>query len=251
MVQVGDASVKGTSGYICKETLKSVPQLSRAFIVDYRLCQTTPLPPKNAFPAQLIDAVTGYNYLVNVLGFEPANIMVIGESAGGHLAIIFLRYILRCTPSLPPPGALVLLSPSADWGSWIKDPESSFVKHRRFDCVYASFKKDYVIRSLLGRLSLSDADTNPWISPASRHLEVTKGLYAGFPPTLLVSGGAEMTLDPMRWFRDMLDADIGSDKVTYYEYPGASHVFMMWWWHDPEKTAGYAKLAEWAASVFP
>lgn len=193
---MGDASVKGMGGYLCKETLKVVPQLSRAFIIDYRLCQTTPLPPRNAFPAALIDALAGYNYLVNVLGFEPANIVLAGESAGGHLAVVLTRYLLLHVPSLPPPAALVLLSPSVDWGSWISDPASSFVQHRNFDCVYASFKNNYGVRSVLGNLPLSAADTNAWISPASRHLQNTEGMYSGFPPTWIVSGGAEMTLDP-------------------------------------------------------
>lgn len=54
----------------------------------------------------------------------------------------------------------------------------------------------------------------------------------------------------MRVFRDMLERDIGKD-VTYYEHPGASHVFMLWPWHDPERTVGFERLKEWMASVWP
>lgn len=245
----GDASVKGMSGYLCKETLKAIPQFSRAFIIDYRLCQAPPLPPQNAFPAALLDALAGYNYLVNVLGFDPTNIMVLGESAGGHLALVLVRYLLLHVPSLNVPGGLLLLSPTVDRGSWNKNPNSSFFTNYPYDCLHAPFKTDYVARSLLGNLPAAAADTNAWISPASRFLTNAEGMFTGFPPTMLVTGGAEMTLDPMRTLRDRLEADIGK-RLTYLEVDGASHVFMMWRWHEPEKSEGFAHVDKWAGTVF-
>jgi acetyl esterase/lipase len=43
----------------------------------------------NPSPAVFIDAVAGFNYLVNVamwVGFSPLDIVVLGDSSGGKLA---------------------------------------------------------------------------------------------------------------------------------------------------------------------
>ena len=55
--------------------------------MQYRLAQGPPLPAENAFPAALLDALAGYNYLVHAVGFAPADILVLGESCGGGLAV--------------------------------------------------------------------------------------------------------------------------------------------------------------------
>ena len=92
-------------------------QFTRAFQLEYRLSQGPPLPSENPFPAALIDAVAGYHYLVKVMGFNPSNILLVGESAGAGLAITLLRYLIQHVPSLPPPAATLLASPGADWGT--------------------------------------------------------------------------------------------------------------------------------------
>lgn len=73
-----------------------IPTVKRTFSIEYRLCAVHCAPrlaatrgdisSLNPFPAQLMDALAGYSYVVNTVGFTPSSIILIGDSAGGHLA---------------------------------------------------------------------------------------------------------------------------------------------------------------------
>ncbi|KAG6378164.1 Alpha/Beta hydrolase protein [Boletus reticuloceps] len=66
-----------------------------ALSLEYRLSATVPLPDQNPFPAALLDALAGYNYLVDVMGYSPSNIVLVGDSAGGNLALALTRYLVE------------------------------------------------------------------------------------------------------------------------------------------------------------
>lgn len=85
--------------------------ISTILSVEYR---TTTYGP---FPAQLLDALTGYAYLVENLKIDPKRIVVVGDSAGTHLALTLARY-LRDTKVLPIPGCLLLFSPYTDMSAY-------------------------------------------------------------------------------------------------------------------------------------
>ena len=89
------------------------------FSVEYRLSSTHPLPEENPFPAALLDALAGYVHLVDVMGYDPANVIVAGDSAGGNIALALARYLVEIrgrraeagVALLPaPPGHLLLIS---------------------------------------------------------------------------------------------------------------------------------------------
>ena len=66
------------------------------------------------FPAPLQDAITGYAHLLS-LGIKGENIILAGESAGGNLALILLRYLTEHPASgLPLPGGVCGFSPWVD-----------------------------------------------------------------------------------------------------------------------------------------
>lgn len=74
------------------------------------------LSPSTAFPAQLLDLTAGYVYLLS-RGFAPKNIVLLGDSSGGHLMLALTRYIAELSsvePSLGVglPGAMLLISVS-------------------------------------------------------------------------------------------------------------------------------------------
>lgn len=82
-----------------------------ALCVDYRLSSK----PKSSHPAQLQDAITAYNYLIQDLKISPSRILVSGDSAGAHLAILLLRHLTTHPETgLPLPRALLLHSPWLD-----------------------------------------------------------------------------------------------------------------------------------------
>jgi acetyl esterase/lipase len=77
--------------------------------VNYRKC----LSPTSAFPAPILDALAGYIYLTDILHFAAKDIILVGESAGGHLALALARYLSELR--LPQPGLIALNSPWADF----------------------------------------------------------------------------------------------------------------------------------------
>lgn len=88
----------------------------RVFAVNHRKA----LSPETAFPAQLQDLVAAYAYL-RARGFAAENIVMIGDSSGGHLVLALSRYLSELGAARPSldvgmPGALLLISPSCDLG---------------------------------------------------------------------------------------------------------------------------------------
>jgi acetyl esterase/lipase len=84
---------------------------SRVFAFDYRLA------PQNTFPAPLMDAVSAYQYLLNVEEdgkpkYDPSCISFSGDSAGGGLAIATLLYLRD--HGIPLPASAALFSPFLD-----------------------------------------------------------------------------------------------------------------------------------------
>jgi len=49
--------------------------------------------PSNCFPASLYDTLVGYLYVLNTLGFDPKNVLILGESAGGNAALALMTLI--------------------------------------------------------------------------------------------------------------------------------------------------------------
>lgn len=77
----------------------------RVFLLNYRLV------PEHSFPAAIEDAVTGYRWLLGQ-GFQPGQVVIGGDSAGGGLAMATLLKLRDQDLALPAAG--VLLSPWVD-----------------------------------------------------------------------------------------------------------------------------------------
>lgn len=104
-----------------------------------------------------------------------SNVSVIGDSAGGNLALAAVQYMVA-TPSLGPvPSSMVLLSPWLDLGmtnpniAFVQDPLLPFGPAQQFGRAWA------------GNLSV----TNPLVSPLY-------GSMSGLPPTYVYSGNLDI-----------------------------------------------------------
>ena len=75
-----------------------------AYIPDYRLA------PEHPFPAPFDDVLEAYKRLIALKGAE--NVILMGDSAGGNLALSLLLELKRL--ALPLPTACILLSPALD-----------------------------------------------------------------------------------------------------------------------------------------
>ena len=168
--------------------------------VDYRLA------PEHPFPAALDDAVAAYHWLLND-GADPRRIAVMGDSAGGGLALsLMLR--LRDEGS-PLPAAAVALSPWTDLaltGTSLRrnaaaDPMVSPDQARHFVDYY-----------------LAGADPRtPYASPLY-------GEPAGLPPTIIQVGSDEVLRDDAVRMADRMRA--AGCRIDLEIWPRMPHV-----WH--------------------
>jgi acetyl esterase/lipase len=74
--------------------------------VDYRKA------PRHPFPAALDDCVAAYSWLIQDVGTDPSDILVLGDSAGGHLGLALLRALEK--GNCPLPRGICVLSPWVD-----------------------------------------------------------------------------------------------------------------------------------------
>ncbi|KAF2791278.1 alpha/beta-hydrolase [Melanomma pulvis-pyrius CBS 109.77] len=101
-----------------------------ALFVQYRLASND----GGCFPAALQDALSSYAFILPQV-YTAANIVISGDSVGGHVALSLLRY-LSTEDILPPPRAVLLWSPAIDLEA-AKDPFT--VNHSQY---YAT---DYLV----------------------------------------------------------------------------------------------------------
>lgn len=170
--------------------------------VDYRVA------PEHPYPAALEDAIFGYNWLLKK-GWQGAEIVVAGDSAGGGLAMALCMYLRNQNRELP--AGIIAMSPWTDFtqsGSSYKDNyhRDPLFGNTRDSLIY---NKDYV----------QDNDTtNPYISPLY-------GNFTGFPPMLIQVGGYEMLLSDSELVAEK--AKRAGVKVRLSVYKGMFHVFQM------------------------
>jgi len=243
------AHPKGISTPVITGLLEKTNSVNRLFSLEYRLSSSTPFPIANPFPAALIDAVTGYNYLISELGFTPNNIFIVADSAGGHLSLCLLRYLIE-TSVLPVPGAFIGLSPLCDISSsHLAIYDSSLLFETDVVGRLDKGLLEWAWKSFSGPLhdDPNDGPTkNPYLSPASISSDIESTIsFKGFPEAFLVSGGAERIRDAVRTLKQRLVRDLGEGKVTAYEAPDGVHDFLTFTWHEPERTEVLGLLSSW------
>ena len=178
---------------------------AEVYYVDYRLA------PAHVYPAALDDAVKAYKYLLENK-VKPENIIVIGDSAGGNLALALALYLRDNKIAMP--GALALISP---WGTFAQDLNSR-VKNAERDLVLGVNNKNLYTEvqakrpSYAGDLDLKD----PKLSPI--YADMT-----GLSPMLIQVGGYELfTDDGLELFKRALECEV---QASLSVYPGMPHDF--------------------------
>lgn len=169
------------------------------------------LAPEHPFPAALEDARTALEALLEG-GRVPEDLLVVGESAGGGLALATLLEMRRCGG--PTVGGLVCIAP------WVR--------------LAGAGGSDL---SAWARAYAGGADpTDPRISPLEAPL-------AGLPPTRIHVGGDDFLLREsielvVRLERAGVDAEL-------FRWPGAFHGFHHY--PVPESRRAYGEIARFAA----
>lgn len=172
--------------------------------------------PKHQLPSQMLDTANVYLELLNQ-GIKPKSIVVIGDSAGAHLALTSSLWL--SDNGYPLPSSIVCFSL---WGDATSSGESR-IKNAYTDPFYGILKKKKIEDNLhlLRRISnyVKDLDrTNPYISPCFANFE-------GFPQVTLICGTAELDeSDNDRVFIKMKEAGV---DVRLYKFEGMCHCFQL------------------------
>jgi acetyl esterase/lipase len=241
--------------------LQYCDSVHRVLSVEYRL-SVGPPKPAHPFPAALLDALAGYNYLVKVVGFDPADIIIEGDSAGGNLTLALTRYLVEykdnTNVSLPsPPSAILLVSPWVDLGTSHHTPSGSAYAFVTSDILNGPGNKDiaYSIKSFVGPHGLGAAEFNRYISPGSKNPAMSIS-FKGFPRTFIIAGGAETLYDQIKTLKEKMVKDLGeksaesvNGKVTWYEAKDAVHDYLGFDWHEPERGETFRAIAEWLSET--
>lgn len=180
-----------------------------AFSLDYRL------GPRHRFPAGGDDAIRGYRWLLS-RGFAADQIIVAGDSAGGHLAQDLIAANHR--DGVPQPRAMLLISPLYDPSfdmacalerTGVRDPHIDAVAARR------------LLRMYVGGADGAHARMRVALTP-----DMT------IPDTLIQFGEREVMADDARAVHANILAAGGTSELQ--EWAGQGHVFQMFPYFTPE-----------------
>jgi acetyl esterase/lipase len=171
----------------------------RLLSIDYRLA------PEQPFPAALEDAHAAYAWLLSE-GFQPGQIALAGDSAGGGLCMA-LMLALR-DAGQPLPAAAALISPWAD----LAGTGESVRTRLGIDPLFSPAD---LPRAAAHYLNGHDPQ-NPLISPVYADLR-------GLPPVLIQVGDQEILLSDSTRLYHLLRRAGGEAELSIW--PGLWHVF--------------------------
>ena len=210
-----------------RETAAMYAELSGGFSVmtpDYRTA------PEDPYPAALQDAIAAYEYILS-LGFEPSEIVIAGDSAGGGLALALALW-LRDNEK-PMPAGIITMSAWTD----LTASGASYSEHFGDDPIFGGTYNTLIYKN--GYYRGSDP-WDPYISPVF-------GSYEGFPPVLMQVGELEMLLDDTRDVASKLkEAGV---PVREHIYPGMFHVFQLGLLLYPESKEAWGEVKQFFRKV--
>ncbi|WVQ74372.1 hypothetical protein IAR50_003972 [Cryptococcus sp. DSM 104548] len=238
----GTAAETDLTSSICKSLVQYSP-IHHILSVDYRLA------PNGPWPLPLMDAISAYRWLVKEEGVGERDIVLSGDSAGGHLAMALARWLMDegAAVGLGMPRGLVLLSPWSDLGftnAWGEDEYKFNADSDIIDDTFGPFACSLLMRAQ----PMSLLYTSPYLSPASSTIP-TDGLFTNFPPTYIAYGSAERLARSIQTLFKRLQTDrYGREKAVHdkiFVGSDAVHDFAIFPWMEAETAVLYEDLDVW------
>ncbi|MFZ5722490.1 MAG: alpha/beta hydrolase [Pseudomonadota bacterium] len=188
----------------------------KVLAVDYRQ------PPDHEYPAPIWDVVRVYRWLLR-RGYEPQNIFIGGDSAGGNLTLVTMLKLREL--GLPLPAGAVLISPWADLSA------TGESLHDNAD--HDPYIPVNVLKFVAGVYAGEHSPRDPSLSPIY-------GDFTGFPPILVQVGGNEVLLSDAE--RVAETARRAGVPVWLTVYPDMMHVFQALAYFIPEGKAAIREI---------
>lgn len=207
--------------------------------IDYRIA------PEHVYPAALEDAQLAWNWILQN-GWKPENVIVVGDSAGGNLALA-LCLKLR-DEGLALPGKIICMSPWADLAGEGKSHKENLYKDPMFGISAHDWKTPKKVelpkpvapgdkpKKSMTALYAGGADVHdPYLSPAF-------GEYDNFPPMLIQVGTFEVLLSDSETIYEKAKS-CGVD-VKLSTFNGMYHVFQQAGDFIPEGKKAWKEIAD-------
>ncbi len=175
------------------------------------------------------DALRAYEHLLE-RGYAPGSILIGGDSAGGHLALVTLQAIRDA--GLPMPRAGMCFSPWTD----LSCESLSYQENKHRDPMFPA----KTVTALSSHFARDRDPYHPHVSPLH-------GDFSGLPPLLITVGSTEVLRDDAR--RATARAREHGVDVVYEEWKGMPHVFQLFAFMLPEGRAAYQNMARFIQMV--
>ncbi|MBO2449664.1 alpha/beta hydrolase [Actinomadura barringtoniae] len=196
-----------------------------AFAVDYRMIPAVP------FEEEVEDCLTAYRWLLEEREIAPERIVIMGDSAGGHLT--FATALRAREAGLPMPAALVGISPMLDMDLASKLAHANI----KLDPAAPGALLERLVDGICGHLDRTD----PAVSPIRADL-------SGLPPVLLSAGSTEVLYCDSELMAHRL-AEAGV-PTTLQVWDRQVHVFQMFGPLLPESRAAIAEAGTFVRDAF-
>ena len=192
---------------------------ARVHVVDYRLAPETP------FPGAFDDCLRAYHWLVTHSGAYPQTLAVLGDSAGGNLAVAVTA--AARDQGLALPGRIALISPLAD----LTFSGASIEERKHLDPI--------VTREML------ESTVTDYLAGSDPRDPRCSAIFAdvhGFPPMLIQVGENEILYDDATRIRDA--ATTAGVDVAFESWRHGIHVWPVFISAGlPESAAAIERLA--------
>jgi epsilon-lactone hydrolase len=223
----GGAYVSGYSDVYRRSAIKyfNISCGTDVISLDYRLAPAYP------YPAALEDAVAAYEYLL-VEGYHSDQIMIVGDSAGGGLALALGLYLRDHEIALP--RAIITMSA---WTDLAQEGES-YLRNRHLDPLLGEGTQPLDVLAYAGSKEMIK---HPYISPAY-------GNYEDFT-TLMMHVGTDEVLESDTLTVAKKAANAGN-QVTVTMYRGMFHVFQLAFDLIPEAKKSWNQIRDFIQHEF-
>ncbi|MCJ1234365.1 hypothetical protein MMC14_002326 [Varicellaria rhodocarpa] len=205
-----------------------------AVILSYTLI------PEARYPTQLQQVASLLKYLLST-GKAPSDIIIGGDSAGGHLALSLISHILHPHPSAPPVKlstpllGLALISPWVEFGT----SAPSYTRNKYKDVVTTDYLEPW------SEVFLNSAPRDEYNTPLCASTEWWTKLRDVTQAALITSGAEECFADDIEAFAEKFKSALPTAEVLTFQGEAHDQPFVDLQTHAKKESESMQVLKSW------